>query len=254
MLSVEGVVKRYSPPHPLLRFVVRGASRREITAVDGIDVRVEPGEIVGLVGPNGAGKTTLIKIIAGLVEPTEGRVRVGDTADDLIARRRLLGMVFADERGLYWRLSGRENLAFFGGVYGFSRSIALERASTAMAQVGLDVDDRLVFGYSTGMRAKLSLARALMADPPYLVLDEPSRGLDPVVRADIRTLLRGLADEGRGVLISSHELDDVSVMCDRVVVIVAGRVRFDGPLNELKGETASAALMSLLRDDSNHDG
>jgi ABC-2 type transport system ATP-binding protein len=209
MLEVRGVGMLYPRLRGLLRYVVRTATDHEVVALRGVDLQVAGGEVVGLVGPNGAGKTTLLKIISTLLQPTTGRVLVDgyDPSHDARAVRDRIGLVLADDRALYWRLTGRENLEFFGVMHGLTRRDARARAGILLDQVGLASRDKLVFGYSSGMRARLSLARALLARPPLLLLDEPTRALDPIACAAVAGMIRDLADEGIAVLLSSHRLD-----------------------------------------------
>ncbi len=211
---------------------------------------VDRGEVVGLVGPNGAGKTTLIRVIATLLVPDGGTAHVQgfEVTRQPWEVRSHLGLVLEGDRGLYGRLTGRQNLEFFGVFAGLPPSAARQRADALMRQTKLHGLDKLVFGYSSGMRVRLSLARALLADPPLLVLDEPSRSLDPLAAAELGALLRRLADRGRAVLLSSHRLDEVAAVCDRVVVLIEGGVRFAGPTRDLQeGDgTGAAALAALL--------
>jgi ABC-type multidrug transport system ATPase subunit len=229
LLDVHGVSKRYDPPPVALRPFIRMAATGSVEALRDVSLEVSPGEIVGLLGPNGAGKTTLIKIIAGLLDATQGLVIVDgfNAAADAWEVRRRLGLVLPDERGLYWRLSGRRNLEFFGMLHGLGRKEARARADELLEVMGLADRDKLVFGYSSGMRARLSIARALTVDPPLLVLDEPTRSLDPLASEDVMDLLRSQADAGRAILMSSHRLDEVAAVCDRVVALAQGNVVYD---------------------------
>jgi len=207
-----------------------------------------------LVGPNGAGKSTLIRLVAGLLEPTSGRVLINGqsvfgngspaTSD--------LGLVLEGDRGLYPRLTGVQNLEFFGVVAGLNREAAHERAAELMESFDLNARDKLVFGYSAGMRIRLSLARALMANPPLVLLDEPTRSLDPVASSQAGALFRKLADDGHAVIVSNHRLDEVVSVCDRVVALVDGQIRFDGAPSQLDSAAsgAQAALIELLADGS----
>ncbi len=255
MLVVERVSKLYPRPRGLQRLLIRGASSESVYALRNVSVSVAAGEVVGLVGPNGAGKTTLIKIIATLLEPTLGSVHV----DGLDVRRQpalvrgRIGLVLADDRSLYWRLSGRENLEFFGVMNGMSTSDARRRAGELLERVGLASRDKLVFGYSSGMRARLSLARALLSRPPLLVLDEPTRALDPLATADVAGLLRDAADGGVAVLLSSHRLDEIENVCDRIAVVVRGAVRYDGTAADLAGHDRFADALHALLTDSEVD-
>ncbi len=232
MLRVDGVAKTYPPPPWWLRRLVRTASDQPVRALTGVDLTVERGEIVGLIGPNGAGKSTLVRSIAGLLEPDEGTITI-EGAATRIEKLDALGLVLADDRGLYWRLDGRRNLVLFGQLRGLSRTAAEQEADRVAAEVGLVLDDKRVFGWSSGMRARLNVARALLHQPALLVLDEPTRSLDPVASDEIGRVLRAQADGGRAVLLSSHRLDEVERWCDRVVAIVGGTVRFAGTRSEL---------------------
>ena len=222
-------------------------------ALDDVSFRVNAGSIVGLVGPNGAGKTTLIRIITTLLSPTAGKVTLGNlhVERDGHEIRRRIGLVLSDDRGLYWRLTGRQNLQFFGVMAGLKRAAAARRTAALMEEVGLAGRDKLVFGYSAGMRTRLSLARALLIDPPLLVLDEPTRSLDPVATREVGDLLRRLAASGRAVLLSSHRLDEVADVCHTVVALVSGAVAFDGSTQELAEDQAGSmeALVRLLTQD-----
>lgn len=236
MLEIENVGKRYPLPPPLLRPLMRVAARKPVEALEGVSFHVSKGEVVGLVGPNGAGKSTLIRIIATLLQPTRGEVTVDGYQ---VSRhpeevRKRLGLVLEGDRGLYGRLTGRQNLEFFGVLQGLAPPVARHRAGDLLHSFDLVGRDKLVFGYSSGMRARLCLARALIADPPLLVLDEPSRSLDPVASQYVGQLLRRLAGEGRAVLLSSHRLEEVSTFCDQVVVLRGGRVKHVGDSSGLE--------------------
>ncbi|MDH3753183.1 MAG: ABC transporter ATP-binding protein [Acidimicrobiia bacterium] len=226
----------------------RSAIGDPVVAIEDISFGVGRGEVVGLVGPNGAGKTTLLRIIATLLEPTTGRVTLDDVDmnDDPVRARAQLGLLLTDERSLYWRLTGRQNLEFFGAMAGLDRGSARRRAEELLDELELSHRDKRVFGYSSGMRVRLGLARALLHDPPLLVLDEPSRSLDPLYSVELGARLRQLAGAGRAILLSSHRLDEVADWCDRVVVLVDGSTRFDGRTTDLSSE--SAAIPRALHD------
>jgi ABC-2 type transport system ATP-binding protein len=252
MLSVDSVHQTFPPPRSVQRLLIRGASDEPVPVLHGIDVRVERGEVVGLIGPNGAGKTTLIKIISALLDQTSGHVTVDgfDTLDDPMAVRRRLGLVLADDRSVYWRMTGRQNLEFFGAMHGLSATEAQRRTAEMMERLELAHRDKLVFGYSTGMRARLCIARALLHEPPLLVLDEPTKALDPVATAEVGELVRQLAADGAAVLLSSHRLDEIEAVCDRIVVMMSGRITFSGTVAELAGDRSFVgALHELLSAD-----
>jgi ABC-2 type transport system ATP-binding protein len=251
MLEVHGVGMTYPRLRGLLRLVVRTATEQEVVALRDVNLTVGRGELVGLVGPNGAGKTTLLKIVSTLLQPTTGDVLVDghDPRLDARAVRDRIGLVLADDRALYWRLTGRENLEFFGVMHGLTHRDSRSRAGELLDQVGLASRDKLVFGYSSGMRARLSLARALLTRPPLLLLDEPTRALDPIASATVGEMLRQSAADGVAVLLSSHRLDEIEDVCDRIVVVTDGSVRFDGAVSELAGDGRIAgAVRELLEE------
>ncbi len=251
MLEVHGVGMRYPRLRGFMRMVVRTATDHEVVALRGVSLNVGSGEVVGLVGPNGAGKTTLLKIVSTLLQPTTGHVLVDghDPRHDARAVRDRIGLVLTDDRALYWRLTGRENLEFFGVMHGLTNRDARARAGALLDQVGLASRDKLVFGYSSGMRARLSLARALLTRPPLLLLDEPTRALDPIASAAVAEMLRVSAAEGVAVFLSSHRLDEIETACDRIIVVTDGAVRFDGAVSELSGDGHFAgSVRSLLEE------
>jgi ABC-2 type transport system ATP-binding protein len=250
MLAAEDLSKRYLPPLSLLRPLIRVASPEPVDALRDISLTVEPGEIVGLVGPNGAGKTTLIKILATVLAPTTGRASIAghDVVTSSDGARRNLGLVLAEERSAYWRLTGRQNLEFFGVLAGLSRNDARRRAGELLELLDLAGRDKMVFGYSAGMRSRLSLARALLARPPVLVLDEPTRSLDPLAMDAVHRLLQEAADDGHAILLSSHQLDEVVSICHRVAILIEGEMRFAGTSEQLDtdGRGAVSALGTFL--------
>ncbi len=252
MLRIEGVHKTFSPPGRLQRLFVRGASDAPVIALSDVNLDVRPGEIVGLVGPNGAGKTTLIRIIATVLDATSGHVTVDghDATSDPHEIRRRIGLVLADDRALYWRLTGRQNLEFFGRMNGMSRADARRRGAEMMDRFDLTGRDRMVFAFSSGMRARLSIARALLHEPPLLVLDEPTRSLDPVASKEVAGILRSAAAAGTAVLLSSHRIDEIETLCDHIVVLVGGTVRYSGTVGDLSSDARfDEALHELLTAD-----
>ncbi|RCV52801.1 ABC transporter ATP-binding protein [Marinitenerispora sediminis] len=200
-------------------------------ALDGVDLRVETGEVYGLLGPNGAGKTTLMKIIAGLARAGSGEVELFGRPFERGALRDVGALVVGP--GLWSRMNAVQHLrlhARLRGVDGYAADAVPELLRT----VGLEgVAERRVSAYSLGMRWRLGIAIALLARPRLLVLDEPTNGLDPVGMRDMRELLRRLAGEGVTVFVSSHQLDQIAHTCDRIGVLVAGATRYEGPLDGL---------------------
>jgi ABC-2 type transport system ATP-binding protein len=200
---------------------------REVVALDGVSLGVGEGELHGLLGPNGAGKTTLVKILSTLLIPTAGTARV--LGLDVIAHTRavrpLIGIVFGGERGLYNRLTGRQNLRFWAALYNLPDSQARSRCDALLERFGLAerADDR-VETYSRGMKQRLHLARGLVHDAQVLFLDEPTIGMDPVASLDFRALIQELKRERRTILLTTHDMTEAEALCDRVTLIDHGRL------------------------------
>jgi ABC-2 type transport system ATP-binding protein len=237
---------------------VRGVSKRfrTVQALDGVSFEVEPGEVVALLGPNGAGKTTLIKILGTTVLPDSGSATVAgrDVVADPMAARRSLGVMLGDERSHYWRITGRRNLEFFAALFGIPRDEAKERSALLLDSVGLaDAADRRVLGYSSGMRARLSLARALLADPPLLLLDEPTRNLDPLAASSFRERAISLSSErGTGILFATHDLHEAAAISTRILALSAGRIVLKQPTKDLDARRLESAFLAAIQ--SNGDG
>jgi ABC-2 type transport system ATP-binding protein len=229
---------------------------RDVQALDGVSLDVEPGEVVALLGPNGAGKSTLIRILGTTVLPDSGSATVAgrDVVRDPMAARRSLGVMIGDERSHYWRISGRRNLAFFAALVGLPRREAEARAAVLLDAVGLsDAADRRVLGYSSGMRARLSLARALLGDPPLLLLDEPTRNLDPLAAAGFRESASRLAGERRtGILFATHDLHEAVAMSTRILVLAAGRIVLEEQARDLDAVRLESAFLAAVQ--SHRDG
>jgi len=202
-------------------------------AVDGISFDVDPGEVFGIVGPNGAGKTTTLKSVAGLVEPTDGVVEVGGAPADARETRRRLGFL-PEESPLYEEMSALSYLRFFADLYDVPRDVADTRIHDALDRLELDHRRRPLGDTSKGMRRKVAIARSLVNDPDVVVYDEPASGLDPLTTNYVVEFTRELADEGRTVVFSAHNLYHVEEVCDRVAIMNEGAVVAKGRLEELR--------------------
>jgi ABC-2 type transport system ATP-binding protein len=227
----------------------REPDRRErFRAVDGIDLHIERGEIFGVLGPNGAGKTTTMKMLATLLEPTAGTARVlgYDVVQNAREVRRRMGAVLSDGRSLYWKLTARENLEYFAALYHVPAAEQASRINTALQAVKLDDrSDDYVERYSTGMRQRLVLARALLPDPELLLLDEPTVGLDPQSSRDLRDRVRDLQAQGRTVLLTTHYMEEADQLCDRIAIVDHGHVvALDTPVR-LKRTIAATEVVHL---------
>ena len=215
-----------------------------VAAVQGVDFQARDGEITGLLGPNGAGKTTTLRMLYTLMRPDRGEVRVDgvDAAKDPAAVRRSLG-VLPDARGVYKRLTARENIAYFGELHGLSRAQIEQRTAELARALDMgDILDRQTEGFSQGQRTKTAVARALVHDPRNVILDEPTNGLDVMTTRAMRGFLRGLREEGRCVIFSSHIMQEVAALCDRIVIVAKGQVVAAGTADELRAHTGEDNL------------
>ena len=215
-----------------------------VNAVDGVSFTARDGEITGLLGPNGAGKTTTLRMLYTLMHPDQGTVRVDglDTVRDAEGVRRRLG-VLPDARGVYKRLTARENIAYFGELHGMDAAAIARRSDDLIEALGMqDVADRQAEGFSQGQRTKTAIARALVHDPRNVILDEPTNGLDVMTTRAMRGFLHRLRGEGRCVIFSSHIMQEVAALCDRIVVIAKGKVMANGTPDELRALTGESNL------------
>jgi ABC-2 type transport system ATP-binding protein len=227
-------------------------SKAEIVqALRGISLSIEYGEIVGLLGPNGAGKTTTIKILATLLKPDSGEVYI-DGVDALRFPnkiRRKIGVMLSVEKGFYGRLTGRENLLYFGALYGLTGDTLKSRVESAIRLLELDklgAPDKLYEEFSLGMKARLAFARAIIHDPPIMLLDEPTLGLDPFSARKIRAIIRDMAHEGeKAILYTTHNMFEAEIVCDRILLIDKGLIRAEGSVEDLKGMIPRLKLIRI---------
>jgi len=232
MIEVRGLRKS---------FTARGTV---IHAVDDIDFTARDGEITGLLGPNGAGKTTTLRMLYTLMRPDAGHVLVDglDPCRQPEDVRRRLG-VLPDARGIYKRLTARENIEYFGRLHGLAADVMAARIERLVVALGMqEFIDRRTEGFSQGQRTKTAIARALVHDPRNVLLDEPTNSLDVMTTRSLREFLRSLRAEGRCVLLSSHIMQEVAALCDRIVVVAHGRVVADGTPDELRASTGQRSL------------
>lgn len=215
-----------------------------VVAVDNISFSAPDGAVTGLLGPNGAGKTTSLRIVYGLLQPGGGRVEIDgiDTASRPLEAQKRIG-VLPDISGLYPRLTAREHIRYFGELQGLGGAELERRIETWVEVLDLAaIVDRRVAGFSHGERTKVALARALVHNPQNILLDEPTNGLDVMSTRAVRELIRRLRAEGRCVIFSSHVMQEVSALCDRIVVMGRGQVVAEGTPEELLALTGTASL------------
>ena len=229
-ISIKNLSKAYPGPFALGAMLRRAPRKPSAEALRDVSFDVQEGEIFGLIGPNGAGKTSLTKIIATLVQPTTGTVTVKgyDSVRESAEVRRVIGLAAAEERSFYWRLTLEQNLMFFARLYSIPKRKALARVSELLAQLDLENSARQRFGQlSTGNKQRMAIARVLLNEPPILLLDEPTRSLDPLAAARMRLFIGSLAkkDPPVTILLTSHNLNEIEELCRRIAIISHGRIR-----------------------------
>jgi len=210
----------------------------EFLALEGLDIDVRPGEAFALLGPNGAGKTTTIKLIMGLLRPDSGTARLGglDCYSDRAAAKRVVGYL-PDEPDFPDYLRGIEVLRFVGSMHGLDKDLVESRVRPLLERLALDdADEEFAMNYSQGMRKKLALTAALLHEPPLLLLDEPTAGLDPYATRSLHALVREQVDAGRSVLLSTHLLDQAERVCDRLGILYKGRLAAVGSVEDLRAQ------------------
>ena len=231
MIQLEGLTKRFG----------------DFTAVDGVTLSIAAGEILARLGPNGAGKTTTVRMLAAILQPSEGRAVVAgfDTRSDGIEVRRRVGML-TEQPGLYLRMRGGEYLGFFGRVYGLDAETCQQRGRRLLEQFDMaEAWNRRMGEFSKGMRQKMALARALLHEPPVLLLDEPTSAMDPYSAKLVRDAILSLRDERRVILVCTHNLAEAETVADRIAIIRRGRIVALGTPAELKRELLGPPVMEL---------
>ncbi|MGI9470119.1 MAG: ATP-binding cassette domain-containing protein [Rubripirellula sp.] len=238
MLIVESLTKSF----PL--------DEGEVRAVDQLSFQIAPGEVYGLLGPNGAGKTTTLRMVLGLIQPDDGYAEVDGkrTEDDPIAVKSRLGFVSASD-GVYPWLSVREMLLYFADLYAVEPATAAERCETLADMMGIrSLLDRRAGTLSTGQRQRVTLVRGLIHDPPVMLLDEPTRGLDVVGVQTIFEYIEHLREEGKAVVVCTHRLDEAERLCDRFGLLHRGRLQHTGSMQQLQQETGREHLVEMFVD------
>jgi ABC-2 type transport system ATP-binding protein len=239
VIEVKGLTKHFFP-QLVLGNVLQTLSRKKepVVALNNISFEVGEGEIFGLIGPNGAGKTTLLKILASLILPSMGTVRVAghDVMTGSVAVRQNIGIVSSEERSFYWRISGRKNLEFFGAFYNLSAKQVQKRIADLADALEVEEMDRVVGQYSSGMKQKLAVARSLLHDPPLLLMDEATKSLDPGNAKKIRHFVsQYLCAQGKKTVVwATHNLPEAETICSRIALITKGAFIAVGTMPELR--------------------
>lgn len=242
MISVQGVSMDFPLPRAIRDCLFRPLGRRkQLQALKGIDLEIGPGDRIALFGPNGAGKSTLLKLIGGQLLPTRGSISLNgkDTARRNTEARQAVGFVMNEERSFFWRLTGRQNLVFFGTLDNLFGSVLYERIETLLELVGLsDAADKPFSGYSSGMKQRLAMARGLLANPDVLILDEPTRTLDPIACDDLIAMIldRIHMQHNKTLLIATHRFDEAKKLCEKVMVLHQGRLLAFDRLETIESE------------------
>jgi len=260
MLTVEHVDKSYPVAHgfgAMLRTLAGQRPPRRQVLFD-VNLAVARGELFGLLGPNGAGKSTLLKLLATLTVPDCGRMTIDgiDVAAEPLEAKRRIALCASDERSFYFRLTARQNLMFFGALMGLSGERLCERVAECVERVDLTSHlDRRLGGFSSGMRVRLTVARALLADPSIIFFDEPTRAVDPVHAEDIRRLIRHDLVEraGKTVILATNLLEEAWEVCDRVAIVNHGRIVALGPPRALGDSLGAVARYRVTLDDVDDD-
>jgi len=233
----------------LTKAYLLGLGQTKIVALEGLDLEVKEGEVFGFLGPNGAGKTTTIKVLVGLMRPTSGTAQLFGEEGSNAKVRSKIGFL-AESPYFYEYLTALEFLAFYGQLFDLSKNDIKQRSSALLKQVGLESSENVQLRkFSKGMLQRIGIAQALINDPELVILDEPMSGLDPIGRKEMRELMRALKSQGKTIFFSSHIIHDVEVICDRVGILVHGKLLAIGRIDEIveEKETLEDAFMRIVQ-------
>jgi ABC-2 type transport system ATP-binding protein len=246
MISVEKITKVYETKEKLNFF---RRKKTYVEAVKGISMQIEEGKIIGLLGINGAGKTTTIKMLSTLLSPTSGKIIVDgvDAVKNAMEIKKKVNMVAGGERMLYWRLTARENLWYYGQLYGIENKKLNIKINNLLSLVGLsEKADIPVEKYSKGMKQRLQIARGLINDPNYIFMDEPTLGLDAVIAKELRAHVKQIShEEGKGILLTSHYMAEIEELCDYIYILNKGEILQHGTKKELTSTILNKKVLKL---------
>ena len=238
MIEINGIKKTFFLRKNLIEAISRPfRENRKVLALDSVNLKIKKGEIFALLGPNGAGKTTLIKILSTLIIPDEGSIKIAgyDIKKEGDLAKSKIGLVTSEERSLYWRLTGRQNLEFFGAIYNLSRTEIKERISKINAILEIDDLDKPFESYSAGMKQRVSLARCLISEPEVIFMDEPTKSLDPGHANKFRVFVkeRLVKELGKTLFFTTHQTEEASELADRIGIISHGKIKACGKIKEI---------------------
>lgn len=252
-IEIENLVKKYPSVRTLGSLLRKNSTDTSTLALDDVSLTIKKGEVFGLLGPNGAGKTTLISILSTIVIPTSGAVRVGglDIQKEAAEARKLIGLVTSNERSFYWRLTGRQNLQFFAELYRVPANEIKSRLQELLSTLDIEsYAERRFDKYSTGIRQRFAVARALLHQPQILYMDEPTKGLDPNAAGNLLSLIkqRILGIWNPTIIITSHNLKDIEELCTRVAILNQGKIIGCGNIEELSCRVSTHETYQMLLD------
>lgn len=216
----------------------------DFTAVNQLNLSIPSGQIMALLGPNGAGKTTTVRMLSSILKPSAGKAEIAgfDVVEQSVEVRRKVG-VLTEHHGLYGRMKAEEYLIFFGELYGFSKNEIIKKINPLLEQLGMDEHRKKRLGeYSKGMRQKLALVRALIHEPPVLLLDEPTSAMDPESAKIVRTAIKNLSSNDRTIILCTHNLSEAEELCDQIVIIQHGNIILNDTLKEIKNSLLGATI------------
>lgn len=244
MINAENIYMHYPVPKKYIEYITKPFNQDKFTALHGLNLKIEKGDRVAFLGTNGAGKTTFLKIIGGLLYPTSGTLNVNgfDTSKENLKARKNVGFILNEERSFYWRLSGKQNLEFFGTLDNLSGNELHDRVQELIKLVGLeDAQNKLFAGYSSGMKQRLAIARGMLSNPDILILDEPTRTLDPISVKDISHIIsdRIHSKKGRTLLIATHSLSEAQTLCNKVCIMKKGKILVYAEIEKLLAKYGS---------------
>jgi ABC-2 type transport system ATP-binding protein len=250
VVEAQELTKSY-PSGGLIRKWSRRWRGQEQTALKGVSFTIHAGEMVGLLGPNGAGKTTLLKILATMLYPTSGRLRVAgkDALRHAAEIRRAIGVITSDERSFYWRLTGRQNLEFFAAIWDVPAPVARVKIGELLERLSLThAADQPFYTYSSGMKQKMAIARGLLSGPSILLYDEPTRALDPLSTRNIREWLKSFRDASPEAahLIATNQMDEAEQLCDRILVLNRGEIVASGSIEEVRARLQKHSVHRIV--------